>query len=980
MQQTKNLSLFGILILICTLVSVQLEAQELLPHYQILRSSIQEDANIPPFTSHSFNIVESNQFYEPYYPPFQFSSINFDEDAPLNIPLSNLTKSFGGFSEIFLKEKGILENAYLQYKEGKYGNAEAKLLSILPSNTDVGEKATLLLGWTKYHKQQQDAALSYAKAGFQAQNPTVALESFYLAWLILKNSQSWEQIVGIYKQYSISRGNSFWDTRLCLIQVLALSSLGRWNEVNNFIQHIEINRFAHSKQYHKFYEINGIAFFKRKLFKESLKNTKIAQSLNPDLSYRKKLNRFLAWQYYFLNQHSISIDLIEKALPLSLIDKSDEIKYLRLAAMIKLNRWQQVKDRFQDLPHQSIFYKYAAFLIQTQSRKSKVDPELLSTIKDIRYDFPEMTFRSALQKGNRAFRNQQYVEAEKNYLQALSADINSSDYNLSQFNLGLTHLKLGQLEKARLGFTNLLKTGFNQRIEILHYHLLFTLYGLKQKQDYLDLYKSLDLQRLSTSQAYELKFMQGNLLLAGGSYQKASEIFFHLWKQEKQIDAFESGVLAYYKGQQFDLVLELLESASVPKTEKLYALEIRSLLKTGKNKQALSRSIESNFNKDQMTELKLEVWMANQLYEKVIAYVSQLLKNSLKSPKRLLYYLSLGDAHFYLHQYTQSKNQFYKALSTTKNPLQRSSIQYNIALVAFQSEDFQSFIKETNVILAKNDLPEEIRYNLTQLLVDYYQKKNLHQKADEILAYYISHYSFQKTKAQLKRIQLHFLNRAHEKCFELAKLQNESENFYQHRDRLILFGNCGNEIGKESTIVKAITIELQEQSSEYRRNEMELILAQSYFKLGNFTKSHQLTNELSAFKLDLETKNKTRILLARNLVKLEKFDLADHELGDPNHYRKSSQYSTALELKAEIDAKKGMTDGSVKALLRIYYLPDTTEKEKLQTLVKVCEVLVHSKRILEAKKYWQRIDSEKIKNDLDTFQRYEKLGRSLQTP
>ncbi len=968
-------------ILICPIGSgIITTAQDLQSHNQIVQSVEKQNQQLPAFDRHIYDLLESSTFHEPYYPPFQISQIRFDEKASFNIAPSGLTKSLGGLAEVFLKEKGTLENAFLLYQNQDYVKAEEKLLSILPSTSELGDKATLLLAWTKFKRLQLDAALAYAKAGFVAKHPSTALESFYLASLILWKSQAWQQIIEIYQQHSSTREASFWDARVSLMQAVALLSLRRWTATSDFIEKSDLHRFAHARYFHKFYEISGIAYFKQKEYAKSLENTLQAQKLNPDLTYRKRLNRTVAWQYYFLDQYSYSLDLIHKSLPFSLIDDSDETKYLRLACLIKLNRWQQVEKHLSGIRTSSIFYKYAVFLIQTHAGLAKTNPKLLKSIQDVRYDFPEMVFKSSLKKGNLYFQNKQFPKAERNYLQALSADLNSSEYHLAQYNLGLTHLKLKEYEKARRGFVELLHTLAPQNHPRVRYHLLYSLYGLNRGSDYLRELKNVPLNKLSKKRRHELKFMQGNILANKGEHSKASKVFFELWKQAGDISAFEAGITALYHDQKYNTVLSLLNRKSSPRTADLKDFKIRSLLKNNQPQQALRTLNQTAFKIEEKTDLVLEVWMANQLYTKVISQANGMLGRSLTSQKRFLLYLGLGEAHYRVKQFTASKNQFHKALKTASTPTQVNAIQYNIALIAYYSKNYQSFTREADAILAKKNLSHEIRYSLTELLVNYYQHQQEVEKADSILVAYISNHSFKRPRAKLKRIALHYDNQYYSRCYELADVVDRAESSYQHRDRLLLFGYCGNQINKEEEVIQKLQQELSIKTNTYRQKEMEFVLAQSYFMQGNYIESHQRSTILISQKLNKKIKENTQVLLVNNLVKLKEFDTADAELGDPNRFRHSDLYPETLKLRAEIDFIKGRPDSSIKSLLRHYYLPDTSEDEKLDNLIRVCEILVEFKRISEAQKYWERIDEKRISQDPQTNERYQLLARSLRRP
>ena len=952
-------------------------AQDLQPHNVIVHSSYRETTSLAEFKEHAYVILEPRQFHEPYRPPFTISLYPFEEESSLNIRLSGLTRSFGGLSELFLGEKGVLENAYLLFQEENYTEAEKKLLSLSPSDVTIEQKSTLLLAWIEYKTNRPDAALNRVRPLFLSGQNTIARESFYLASLIYYHHQQWTRIISLFEVYSEDKSRSFWDARFCLIQLYGLTATNRWKTAIDFMKQMEIRRFRHTKQYFKFYEIAGVAHFKRKQYRQSLENLELAHSLNPGLAYRKRINRYIAWLHYYLDQHQVVLDKTDQWIPMLLIEQNNELYYLRLSSLIRLEQWQQVQKTFRQIESDSAFYNYAAFKMQVSGSLQSFDTGIQETLSAIQYDFAEMRFQSALKDGNRAFKAGRFAEAEKHYIKAMTADIQTGEYHLAHYNLGLTHLKMGAFEKARRGFANLDQSLPTEQRDNLLYHLLYSLYQLGETDSYLRHLKAVEPINLHPNQRYELAFMKGNILLTQNRHKEAQDLFFDLWKQYQSQSAFESGTTAVYLTKQYESVLRLLKQNPTIQSEKLFLLEVRSLLGLQRFEAALKRTEETAYRSDAITELLLEVWMANHLFQRVVDHVEQLLKQSLDPQRRLLYYLSLGDAYFNLKQYAKSKNQFYKALDLTNNPLKTSLIQYNIALIAYYSQDYQSFVKETNMILSKTSLTPEIRYNLTQLLVDYYQDQDKPQQADAILAAYIDQYAFQRTKAKLKRLQLLHRNELYEKCFSLAKENDSEASFYQRRDRLVLLGYCGTQSDHNEVVIDTLQSELNRHSKTYRNDEINYLLAQAHFNTGNYDRSSRLVEQIDAASLDKSAGQKTRLLHVSSLVNLERYDNAKQELGDINQYRHTPGYSLALKLQAQIDQSQGDIDHSIRRLLRVYYMDSTPPSEKQYSLLQISKLLMENDRTEEAQSYLERIDPTQFEENSPYKTSYQALKTRL---
>ncbi len=951
-------------------------AQELKPHNVIISSSYYEKSQLRPYRNHSYDLLETAYAKEPYLPLFKVESIETVENYSHNIKISGLTKSFGEFSELFLGDKGVLENAFLLFVKGEYIEAETKLLSILPSADEVGARGSLLLAWTKYRRKQFKSALVYAKSGFNSNNPIIVQESFYISALVLLKQNRFKELANLFYPFAVPPKHEFWNSRLCIVYLYTLTILERWNDARKFLWEFNIKQFAHSKNYYKLHEIEGIIHFRLMQYSESLESLTISSQLNPQLKYQKHLNRMIAWIHYFLGNYNETVRLIELKDNLMLIE-NDEIQFLRIASLAHLGEWQTVENEFSLLPPESAFYNLAAFIIQTLSKNQNINEEFRKRLTSIRYDFPEMKFHTALLNGVNAFRNNLFETAETLFFNALSVDVKNAEYNVALFNLGLTHLKLNRFENAYTDFKELLQLMPIESTNQLHYHILYCLYQLGKKSEFLAYLKQVDLLNFDDPHRWEIVHMHGSILLTVDSNAEAASLFFTLWNQSNQVSALESAVNALYREKRFEQINSLKLGEQSYLTETLFIFEIKSLLGTQYNERALQKIEKATYSSDSFVQLQLEVWMANLQFKRIISYVSKLLNQSLPRDIRLLYYLSLGDAQFNLKNYGESKNQFFKALSLTNDPLRRSLIQYNIALITYYRKDYLSFIKETNLILANKDLTPEIRYNLTQLLVDYYQQNKQPEQVDRILETYARDYDFQKAKAKLKRLQLLYQNRFYKKCFRLANEQEPLENFYQKRDRIILFGYCGNHENKANRVIDTLAENLKQEPENYRIDEVNLVLAEAYFLKGDYKSSRWLAKKLTLVKLNKDVTFRNRLLLVDSYIHLSHYTQAEKELGHMSQYRQTKYNSKALELNAEIQATNSDIDGSVRSLLRIYYEPNATPKSKNESLIRISEIYLKTDSPSEAKTYFSRIDSAYVNSQQDLKLRYGDLTDKL---
>ncbi|MBU2514421.1 tetratricopeptide repeat protein [bacterium] len=973
----NNLLVPALILFLIQFGESDISAQELKPHNVIISSSYYEKSQLKPFLTHSYSLLETSYSKEPYLPSFKVEPIETVEDYSHNIKISGLTKSFGRLSELFLGKEGTLENAFLLFLKEEYVEAESKLLTLLPSVDEVGERGTLLLAWTKYRKQQYESALIYAKGGFNSKNLTITQESYYIYSLVLLKQHRYEELALLYLPYIEPSKHEFWNSRLCIIYLYNLTILEKWNDARKFLWRFNIKQFAHSKNYYKLHEIEGIIYFKLKQYPESLESLTTAKQLNPQFEYQKHINRIIAWINYFLGKYKETVNQIEQKHNLMEIKAKDEIQYLKIASLTHLGDFQAVKREFDLLSPESPFYKLAAFIIQTFSMNQNIGDEFKKLLLGIHYDFPEMKFHTALLNGINAFRNNLFEAAEAQFFKAISIDVNNTEYNVALYNLGLTHLRLNQFGKAAKDFGELLQLMPTENTDALHYHILYCLYQLGEKSEFLTYLNQIDLQTFSDSHRWEIMHMHGNILLTVDSNAEAATLFFTLWDQSKDVTALESAVTALYKDRKFEEINSLKLGEQPYLTEPLFIFEIKSLLGSKRNEQASQKIERATYTSESFIQLQLEVWMADFQYERIVSYVSQLLNQSLSQETRLLYYLSLGDAHFNLKNYGESKNQFFKALSLTDDPLRKSLIQYNIVLITYYKKDYPSFLKETNVILANKDLTPEIRYNLTQLLVDYYQQNEQTDLVDKTLETYAKNFDFQKVKAKLKRLQLLYQNGFYEKCFWLANEQDPMEDSYQTRDRIILLGYCGNYEKKANQVIDILSDNLKKNPADYRADEMNLVLAEAYFLKGDYKSSLWLSRKLTRVKLNREITFRNQLLLVDSLVHLGSYTQAEQELGNTGQYRQTKYFSRALKLNAEIQATKKNVDESVRSLLRVYYEPNATPRIKNESLIRISEIYLATNRTNEAKSYFSKIDSEYALSHEELQTRFAALGKKL---
>ncbi|MCP4749592.1 MAG: tetratricopeptide repeat protein [Proteobacteria bacterium] len=883
---------------------------------------------------------------------------------PQIIAISWLTEFSGGLSELLMGNVGVLESGILLYRQKRLDAAERKLVSVLQAPVDTREMAELWLGWIKYEKHQWKESSDYASTLHDSRNEEIVIESYYLSSLLLIKQKLYEEHHSLMNQLKEKIPQENWNFRLSYCYLISLVNLKYWSDARLFLKRFDHNAIVHARYYYKIMEISALVDYAQNDYQLSLDNYRHLKTLIRHPAFQYNVDRNIAWLSYLTGKYGEALKLVEQNIARYPTKPDEELKYLELACLVRLSKWESVERNLEKLPPQSMFYVYSAYQIRSFLDDPNKHEILHQKVSSLKYRFPEMKFHIALKDGNRFLENGRSDKAERQYLRAMSVDTSSRNYWMAQYNLGLCHLKQGEFEKAKEDFVNLLHRQQNKGPKLLPYHLLYAYYQTSRPRKFMDFVGTMNPAEQEKPILLELNLMKGGVLLGLGKNEQAVKQFMWVWNHGKNVVALEYAAKAYYADGKFQRIIELVHDHPEVGSDILFTYEIKSLLAIRKFEEALSLLEKRSLKGEHLIQLRIEVWLANHRYHEIIARISPLLNNTLSKEKRLLYYLSLGDAYFNLQKYSESKNQFYKALKLTFEIQEQSLILYNIALTTYYYRDYVSFVKEINLILQRKKLSDEIRYNLTQLLVDYYQQNNQTAKADLTLKNYIENNEYQKSKAHIKRIRLLYRTGESSKCFELSQVKVGNESSYHRRDRIIMAGYCGNKTKNTTATIGLLKNELENKKETYRQNEVRFLLAQEYFNNNDYRRSLVNAKSLKKETLNPKVSQETQILLSRNYLRLGNLTEASKELGDVNPYRQTYQYSRALRLKAEIKYAQRKIDDAAKSFLRIYYHPKSATEEKQEVLIRIAEIYLEQEMAEEAKKYYLRLDTEIVlKND-----------------
>ncbi|NQU65231.1 MAG: tetratricopeptide repeat protein, partial [SAR324 cluster bacterium] len=932
----------SLLIFIFTTDSPAAEA-ELKPHNVIVRSSFKEEVNVPDIKQHQYSLFEPGKVREPFLPDFNFKVELLPDDFPQNTNIGWLTKLSPFLARFLRGDNGRLENGIYAYQQNNITLAETDLRPLLYRSADISETAILYLAWIKYKELLWDETINLAMQLLLSNEIEISKEAYYLTTLVHYKQKQFQKVITLSESLISRISFEKLDLKHVYIYLISLTKLGSWGQAKSVSDTVLQRPITHTKPFFELVALSGRIDYKNKDYASSFKRYQQAKSYNEHPAFQYEMIRRIAWLNYLNGNYELALTTLQDQKSLYSIEHAEELSFLQLACLTQLKKWSPVKALLNQFEERSIFRKYGSYLIRDRLQNPKESPELFDQVSTRKFEFPEMMFHIALLNGNLFFKQNRFKKAQDEYIRAMAIDNNSQDYWIAQNNLGLAYLKLNQYPFAEKVFLNLMKSAHGAPPDQLRYHLIYAQYQQSKTDPSWGAFSPIDFPSLKQEQLIELMLIKAGTLIRLNKLEAAKIVFRKIWLLTKQTDALEFIVKIHYDLQQFDKSVKLVREHPDHYSDTLVIYEVKSFLamrKFNEAKEVIRRIPE---DREPFIKLRLEVWTAVHDYRTIITFVSDILKQPLDREKRRFYYLNLGDAYFNLQQYKKSKNQFYRALGLTKESSLKSFILYNIALCSYYYDDQSSFFKEVKQLLDQKDVTSEVRYNLTILLAESYQKTENFAQADKSLEQYSLSYSYNLAGIHIKRIRLLFQNNYLKQCVKLSREGVKGENDYQRRDRIIMFGYCANAIQRQSEAIKIIQLEIQTDKRSYRKNELNFVLAQAYFQAENFNRSLVLSKSLLTKALTTKVRQDTQLLLTQNRLHLKHPQEAIIQLGDVNQYRITGQYIESLQLKSEIELALELYHKAYRTLLRLYYLPISSAFVQQTALLSLTEGFLKEK-------------------------------------
>jgi tetratricopeptide (TPR) repeat protein len=946
------------------------------PHEVVIQSEFKQQSEVPGYSKHTFDLQKLEISGDPFFPKFTLINHALPEGFGRNTNIAGLSSFSAGLAKVFLGNKGLLDAGIIEFYTGKKEVAKAEFQAIIdnPDETTFKDLAKLWLARIAYFENRKKDAAQYFKLLHGSSDNDIKQESLYFSSLLLIQQKKYLQQLEFVKSIAATTlPVKQWDFRLLYATLVSHVNLKQWKDAKILLKEIEKRPFSHQQLFYKVKQIFGIVNYALNDYDDALKEFTFSKNYYPIPQYQRERSRNIAWIQYILGNYKGSLTTIKNNFKSYQGQYLQELKYLSLVNLMRLNQWEKVDQALIRLPKSSIFYIYAAYQIRSNLKDVGTFKNLYNKVSLEQYNFPIMKFNVALLNGNHYFEKDVLDGAQSQYIKALSVDIESKNEWIAQYNLSLAYLKKMQFKKAQASFIQSAKLIPKKITPWFYYHILYLVYQQNHYAAYLKNFVKANITKFDPLLMWELEFMRAGSFLATGKNQEAINLFIKVWKDMRYFPAIIHAIKTQYQEKQFKAIIQLVNQYPVlNQNDELFTYKIKSLLGLQQFKIAQTEIEKHDFKKDRLIKIRLEVWFANNSYEKIIQTIPPLLKTASDREKRLIYYTSMGDAYFSLQAYLKSKSQFYKALQLTDDINKRSPMLYNIVLGTHLYKDYTSFLKEANLTLKEERLTDDVRYSITMLLSDYYFNNGKANLADRVLGFYTRNFNYQKTKTHNKRLLFLYQKGSYAGCFKNARQPVDKEDAFQRRDRIVLLGHCSKTEKQAKPAIEKLEKELADPENTYRKEELEYVLSLAYY----YGKEHQ--NAISSInrlknKLTPELLFKTQFMLTNSHLSLKQPDMAEQELGDLNQYRENKTYIEALYLKSKIKQAQNEPNLAIRTLLRIYYLPETKKISQQVILLKIVNIYFKSENIIEAEKYFKEVNYKQIKKEKQLDRLYIKL-------
>ena len=698
---------------------------------------------------------------------------------------------------IAIKNEDKINSYFQQLKKGNSLALETKLEKIASSSSLKNQLIALWLAQINYQKNNLAKSQMFLNFAYLSENNEIALQAEYLQALIYFKTKKYQKIKLQIKNWKLSYKIPI-PQKFDFLELFIAIKEGKYNQVLQKIKKLEKTKLA------EFALVKALLHYKLHQYQNAYKNLQKIRFSNYQKSEQQEIYYLQLWVSFFAKYKKEYQRVKKIVIKNAKYQNKQELAYLFLIEKMLSNK--PVYKKINALASPSL--RLAGLLLLAE-QNLLTKPQRNNFFKnDIFVKNSPLLFYYNTKKSAYLVEKQAYFQA-LDYLfaaqyQAELYPLHFEKEKLTKLNLaiGITYLLQNNTKKAEEVFTNWKTT--NGYFALVNYYLAYIYYKQINPQRMLQLVQQTTPQKTF---ATELLFFRAWANYRLGKKKIAMQI---LQKNNKNlVKSLLYGI--YFQKKDFQKIIQSYN----PKAKTTYNVDkfyILSLVKEQKPLLALAYLEKNNKQANPLYyQLYLEVLLANELYQKTVAWSS---KNIKEHQKSFVFTTYLAQAFFLLKEYEKSL-QYLETSQILHSQL--PNINYNNLL---------------NIVFLKTNLVAEIKllqkakkntHRLFQknLLLASKLAENLQQKTElQLYRDYLKQNSYKKVTMQLLIQRNLYLQSYFELCLKYGEYAFQGESEKEKQDRQILNSYCA----QNAQIAYPIELNYKKRKNkQYREHSWRLI-------------------------------------------------------------------------------------------------------------------------------------------------------------
>ncbi len=876
-------------------------------------------------------------------------------------------------------------------KNKKKDLVQAKKILLQLYNNKKPEIVSLWLAWIFYLEGDFTQAQQFLDRVYHSSNLEIALPAEYIQTMLYLKNKDYRKIPLQIKNWQLYYPQIPIPYNLQLASVLALMKSFDFPEVQKNLAMIllEMQTLKKNKDFRisqTFALLQALHYYQQKKYSSSYKILRQLKTQNLNEEKKFQLNYWKAWSA-LLAKNTLSKKTKATLLKKNHLQKNKKEELDYLFFLDSLLRSKNPKISLLKKIKTSSFYPHGIIMLSSHKNISKNQKKILYQ-EYIELDTPELIFYYNTQKADYLRKNFKFNQALQHYLKARNASLLLSENSQkllshTNLNIGLLYLrekKYKQAERVFLNYqTSLQVDSLEKNYSTQKWYYLATIYYFQKKPA--EILALPSIKKDKKSKFYSKYYREQFFFKAwahdslGNDDATLKQIKLAQIHQSSAIQSLTNSLL--FKKKKYREIIR----AHNPKknhnftSDKFY---IASLLKLDREKKALEYlqkiSKKPSLTRALYTDLYLEVWLANQLYNRAIDFALQKLHQ--KNSSEINLYKNLSFAYHQLENWDLSIQYLEKIIALNPNSKSGKNAADNIFLNLIYSTEKKHLRHKENITSNQEKNTLDL-WKKTVLLAEQHTRKLEFHQALKIYQNYLKKNTFQKASIQLLNQEILYLQSYWDLCIEYGKNPFFQETLSEKTDREIATNYCSLRQNKK------IQFPIPPKP-DYRKNSWLFLQAlmekqttekQTTEKQTSKNTSQILTDKISIKELNSLEQQKYRLLQAKNQLENREFTSALNSLKQTQNYIYfPANYMQKLFLETQIYLHLEKKKEALNRLVKLIYLPleKTTRRAFIFTAM---ELLIEQGWREETRLFFKSINPKGL--TLENREKYNKIKQQL---